>query len=515
MTTASASVFEFHPLVESICLNFTPHDLTCCVVVSSAWNTSFSPFLWRRIRLYNEYNYARFNSPLALAAVARLCSLVQIVETNNPRLLDLFDDSYSFLNLSTLRVSQFGLSAGAFVQLVSRCTNLQTLELLSYFDQQEPIVEQFLAILQSRPRLRKLVVLGGLIPTAMVRRLLLSCGNLEKIDIGLYPHLTELPLPTPKALLDEVQELTGSESPSFKVTDLKISCYMELGEPYCSFLQMCPNVTRFAMPVMNISSKKKEPYPSVLKSTMKKLRHLKLYTTASSMEITAGHIIACTNLESYIDPEYMPSSEPVTTALSRHCNTLTVIELRGFRLFWRPTEAVHTLLCTCPSLQRFSAKGTETYEHMEEVNSYWMTSLWISSNLKALEIDFGSRLVETEEPERGERELEYVPEFLVLQLGRMAKLEEISLRRVVAVGKGPVTDMRTMPTEHYETSRKQVSLMLTTLSTLPELRRVEFQGMQGAMDTERVDNAKQHWKHIKIVRYHEKFNDDHDEFYGH
>ncbi|KAF8935287.1 hypothetical protein BGZ52_013180 [Haplosporangium bisporale] len=308
----------------------------------------------------------------------------------------------------------------------------------------------------------------------MVRRLLLSCGNLEKIDIGLYPHLTELPLPTPKALLDEIQELTGSESPSFKVTDLKISCYMELGEPYCSFLQMCPNVTRFAMPVMNISSKKKEPYPSVLKSTMKKLRHLKLYTTASSMEIAAGHIVACTNLESYIDPEYMPSSEP-----------------------------------------RFSAKGTETYEHMEEVNSYWMTSLWISSNLKALEIDFASRLVETEEPERGERELEYVPEFLVVQLGRMAKLEEISLRRVVAVGQGPVTDMRTMPTENYETSRKQVSLMLTTLSTLPELRRVEFQGMQGAMDTERVENAKQHWKHIKIVRYHEKFDDDHDEFDGH
>lgn len=230
------------------------------------------------------------------------------------------------------------------------------------------------------------------------------------------------------------------------------------------------------------------------------------------MEVAARHIDACTDLESYIDPEYMPSSGPVINSLSKHRNTLTVIELRGDGLFWRPIGAIQTFLCTCPSLQKFSAKGTETYKHMEEDSGHWKTSLWTCSNLKTLEIDFASRLVETREPDKGDRALEYVPEFLVLQLGRMAELEGISLRRVVENGKGPMTDMRTMPTEHYETSRKQVSMMLTTLSTLPELRRVELQGMQGAMETDEVDNAKQHWKHIKIVQYQDELDGHHDEF---
>lgn len=144
MTTASASIFEIHPLVESLCRNFTLHDLTCCIVVSSTWNINFSPFLWRRIRLYSESNYARFNTPLALAAAVRHCGLVQIIETNISRLLDLFDDAYSFHNLSTLRISYFGPSAGAFVQLVGHSTNLQTLELLSYLTNKSPSLNSFL-----------------------------------------------------------------------------------------------------------------------------------------------------------------------------------------------------------------------------------------------------------------------------------------------------------------------------------------------------------------------------------
>lgn len=433
-------------------------------------------------------------------------------------MLDIFADVEPFHNLSTLRISSLGLSASAFVLLFGRSPNLQTLEMLDYFDQPGPIVEQFLAILRNHPRLRKLLVCSlGMSLKAMARRLFLSCGNLDKIELGLYLLTTETPVPTPRALLDEVCELTGSASPSFKVRDLKLSFSMELGEPYLDLLRMCPNVERFAMRVVTCGSGKDDPCPFILKSTMRALRHLTLYTTESSTILAAGLIDVCASLESYSDPEYMPNPQAVISALNRHHNTLTVVELRGRGLVWTPPGAVQAFLCTCPSLSKFSAKDSEIYQGLEQDIGRWSTSLWTCEGLKTLEIDFESRLVDTkisgscsgqgsqldQTGGSGDNASEFVPTFLVFQLGRMKKLEELVLRRVEAESERVITDILAMRKEQYEATRSQVTRMLTTLSTLPELRRVEFLGMEGTVDKDDVDNAKQNWKHIKSILYHD------------
>ncbi|KAG0348383.1 hypothetical protein BG005_011563 [Podila minutissima] len=349
----AASVFDIHPLVEAIARNLSPEELCCCLRVSYAWRTNFSPYLWRRIRLYSEQHYGKFNTPLTLGALARRTNQVQIVETNIPRLLDLLSDTYPLYNLSTLRVGALGCSSSSLVQLLGQSTNLQTLELLGYFGP-GPVVEQFLSTLRSHPRLRELSVTTGsytYTPKAMIWRLLLSCGNLETIFAKTHFDTKEFP-PTSEALMAEVRELTGSETPSFKVKDLTIGPSLYSGDDlFASFLRFCPNVVR----------------------------------------------------------------------------------LNG--------------------------------------------------------IDYSP---------------EFVPEFLVLQLGRLKKLEGLVLRRVTQMGLGVEAKLQALHEELYEMGRQQVTHLFETLSTLPEMRRVELQGMREAMVILEIDKAKQCWNYIEALSYYDE-----------
>lgn len=534
MTTAL--VFDIHPLVESIAHNLTPKDLCCCVLVSYAWYTNFSRFLWRRIRLNSEQHYGKFDTPSALGAFARHVDQVQVVETNIPRLLDLLSDNRPLHSLSTLRVGTIGRSSSALVQLFSRSTNLQTLELLGYFGQPGPIVEQFLLTLRSHPRLREFSVTTGsytYTPMAMIRRLLLSCGNLDTIFAKVHFESKELPSAS-EALLAEVRELTGSESPSFKVRNLTIGPSLYNGDDlFADFLRFCPNVEQIDIPVVFHNTSpgclNKNPYPSILRSTMKGLRHLTVCSRGTVNTSAPELILSCTALQSYYGQGYEENPRYVVGALlNNHHSTLTVVELSGHGFYWTTNGLVHSFLCMCPSLRIFRARGSTKKVNTAQSpmpwpqqvvdTALWSSSLWACEDLISLEVSFRSRLSNTNTPDPQSREgeslelpdgiddfsAEFVPEFLVLQLGRLKKLESLLLRRITQVGEGRAAKLQELPKDHYETSRKQVSRLFAALSTLPELRRVELQGMREAMVQNEIDDARQCLKHIKTLWYYDE-----------
>lgn len=60
---------------------------------------------------------------------------------------------------------------------------------------------------------------------------------------------------------------------------------------------------------------------------------------------------------------------------------------------------------------------------------------------------------------------------------------------------------KALPEDQAATSQKQGSQLLATLSTLLRIRRVEFQGLQEAMNKDEVEKAKQNWKHIIEVKW--------------
>lgn len=530
----AASVFDIHPLVEAIARNLSPEELCCCLRVSYAWRTNFSPYLWRRIRLYSEQHYGKFNTPLTLGALARRTNQVQIVETNIPRLLDLLSDTYPLYNLSTLRVGALGCSSSSLVQLLGQSTNLQTLELLGYFGP-GPVVEQFLSTLRSHPRLRELSVTTGsytYTPKAMIWRLLLSCGNLETIFAKTHFDTKEFP-PTSEALMAEVRELTGSETPSFKVKDLTIGPSLYSGDDlFASFLRFCPNVERLSIPVVYYAAISQvvteDPYPNILRSTMKSLRHLVVCSGGLVTTSATALIHSCPTLESYRghgceeNPQFV-----ISTLLNKHHDTLTVVELSGHGLFWTVTGLVQSFLCMCPHLRTFRARGSiktvSTVQsstpslHYEVDTACWGSSLWTCLNLNILEISFRSRLLDTstrdsqgadglslEQSDGIDYSPEFVPEFLVLQLGRLKKLEGLVLRRVTQMGLGVEAKLQALHEELYEMGRQQVTHLFETLSTLPEMRRVELQGMREAMVILEIDKAKQCWNYIEALSYYDE-----------
>lgn len=505
----TASVFDIHPLVESIARNLSSEELCCCLRVSYAWNTNFSPFLWRRIRLCSEQDYGKFDRPVTLRVLARHANQVQTVETSIPRLLDLLNYTYPVPNLSSLSVRTLGRASSALVQFLGQSTNLQTLELLGYFGP-GPVVEQFLSTLRSHPRLRELSVTTGSFsytPKTMIRRLFLSSGNLETIIANIHVGTEELP-PASEALLAELRELTGSETPSFKVKDLTIGPSLYRGSDlFAGFLRFCPNIERLSIPAVYHEAKSQcvtdteDPYPNILRS-MKRLRHLAVCSGGLVTTSAAALILSCSTLESYRGPGCEENPRYVIgSLLSKHRDTLTVVELNGHGLFWAVTGLVQSFLCMCPHLRTFWAKGSNkavsTVQHpmpclQHEVDtSCWGSSSWTCLNLKTLEMSFRSRLLDTsardiqgavgqslEQPDDIDYSPEFVPEFLVLQLGRLKKLEALVLRRVTQVEEGVVTKLEAPREELYETSQKQVAYLFETVSTLPEMRRAELRACE-------------------------------------
>ncbi|KAF9390892.1 hypothetical protein CPB97_008132 [Podila verticillata] len=528
----SASVFDIHLLVGTISKNLTPRDIRHCTLVCHAWYTRFSPFLWRNIRIFQKLASDRFHYPEAQTALVRFANNVRSVHSFWPR-AEATLAVHAINNLTVLKISSTG-SVPAFVDLFSRSHNLRLLDMTCLL-QDATVVERFLSVLRNHQRLQELRMRLFNTPTPITRRILLSCGNLDKILIKVSMGIDENPKPAHDAIHAEMVELAGSGSPSFKVRDLEINSGIKLGDPLFLLLELCPNIERFTAPssyfwsqiLTDTVTDVVTELASRMRSTMTKLRYLDMGMSDMHGKYTADIIEACTGLVGYVGLHDQREPQIAISALqSHHRNTLTVVDLCASGLVWTAAGVLQSFLCACPHLQSFTAMGpldprkTHPYkgyfvpdeQRQEEGTARSCMSSWASKSLKELKLTFKSRswggLSEAREGhEQGsihskDSQVEYVPESLVEELGCQTKLQELWLGRVTRVPEGAEYTFWDMTKEQLETGREQVSQLLATLSTLPWIRRLEFQGLLEVMDADDdIEDAKKHWKHIIEVKW--------------
>lgn len=528
----SASVFDIHFLVGTISKNLAPRDIRHCTLICHAWYSRFSPFLWRNIRIFQNLASDRFHYPEAQTALVRFANNVRSVHSFWPR-AEATLATHAINNLTILKISSIG-SVPAFVDLFSRSHNLRLLDMTCPL-RDASVVERFLSVLRNHHRLQELRMRLFDTPTPITRRILLSCGNLDKILIKVSMGIDENPKPAHDALLAEMVELAGSESPSFKVRDLEINSGIKLGDPLFLLLGLCPNIERFTAPssyfwsriLTDTVTEVVTELASRMRSTMKKLRYLDMGMSDMHGKYTADIIEACTGLVGYAGLH--DQREPqiaISTLQSHHRDTLTVVDLCASGLIWTAAGVLQSFLCACLHLQSFTAMGPldsrKAYpykgylvpdeQHQEEDTARSCMSSWASKSLRELRLTFKSRcwggLSEAKEGhEQGsihskDSQVEYVPESLIEQLGYQTKLQELWLGRATKVPEGAEYTFWDMSEEQLETGRKQVSQLLATLKMLPWIRRLEFQGLLEAMDADDdMEDAKQNWKHVIEVKW--------------
>ncbi|KAG0039897.1 hypothetical protein BGZ82_006302 [Podila clonocystis] len=81
-------------------------------------------------------------------------------------------------SLTVLKIDTLADPASLFIDLISRSSSLQELEMVHFSDTDPPSV---ITVLKAHPRLQSIKVYEGSTSEAMARRLLLSCGNLDKV----------------------------------------------------------------------------------------------------------------------------------------------------------------------------------------------------------------------------------------------------------------------------------------------------------------------------------------------
>ncbi|KAG0352586.1 hypothetical protein BG005_007999 [Podila minutissima] len=529
MTTAS--VFDIHLLVETISRNLSPHDIRYCTLVCHTWYTRFSPFLWRNIRVLQKLACDRLHYPEAQTALVRYAHNVRSVHSFWPR-AEATLAAHAISNLTVLKISSTG-SVPAFVDLFSHSHSLRMLDMTCLL-QDKAVVERFISVLRSHRQLQELRMRLFNTPSQITRRILLCCGNLDKILIKVSMG-AEGPVPTNGSILAEMAELAGSESPSFKVRDLEINSGIKLGDPLFLLLGLCPNVERFTAPssyywsqiLTDAVSEVVTELALKVRSTMKRLRHLDMGVSDMHGKYAADIIVACSDLTTYVGLHDQREPQIAISALqSMHRDTLTVVDLCASGLVWTASGILQSFLCACPNILSFAAMGpldprkTHPYkgyivpdeQRQQEATERSSSSLWMCKGLKVLKLTFksrcwngGPRELQESEHEQGsvhdlDSQVEYVPESLIEQLGSLAMLQELWLGRAPSLLEGAEYTFWDLTEEQVEASQKQASRLLATLSTLPWIRRLEFQGLREVMDDDEIEDAKQFWRHVVEVK---------------
>lgn len=129
MTTTS--VFDIHLLLESIYRRLSPRDLRQCVLVSHTWNSTFSPFLWRIVRLHDISFCERFQEEETQAALARYSDNIQLLRVDTPDMLGAFS-IHTMHHLTILKIDSLENPSSLFIDLIRQSSSLQDLE-TAYF----------------------------------------------------------------------------------------------------------------------------------------------------------------------------------------------------------------------------------------------------------------------------------------------------------------------------------------------------------------------------------------------
>ncbi|KAG0356197.1 hypothetical protein BG005_004890 [Podila minutissima] len=307
-----------------------------------------------------------------------------------------------------------------------------------------------------------------------------------------------------------------------------LSRSVELDRPYLGFLSRCLNLEHFATAACELTHEAVLALAAVL-SKLPNLRSLDLSPSVWNGELAHELVDACpTGLTSYRGTRRQRDVIRVVRALQARRAVLTVVHLDWSGLVWTAASVLQTFLCMCPRLQTFSAMGSlnrfraclrreemGVQRTVEETSGerFCVSSWACEKTLKCLHIIFKSRLWDTEtgecvdeeemwirlpsleegEPSGHDREFEFIPEALVLQLGRLHQLEKLWLgRTTVPVGAG--FRFADMTDEQNGTSRAQMSKMLQALSTLRGLRSAQLCGLKNHTDMDEFEIVRQQWK---------------------
>ncbi|KAF9014464.1 hypothetical protein BGZ52_006624, partial [Haplosporangium bisporale] len=414
----------------------------------------------------------RFHYPEAQTALVRFANNVRSVRSFWPR-AEATLARHAINNLTILKISSTG-SVPAFVDLFSHSHNLRLLDMTCLL-QDATVVERFLSVLRNHRRLQELRMRLFNTPMPITRRILLSCGNLYKILIKVSMGIDENPKPAHDAIHAELVELAGSGSPSFKVRDLEINSGIQLGDPLFLLLGLCPNIERFTAPSSYFWSQTLTDtvtdvvaeLASRMRSTMTKLRHL-------DMGMSDMH----------------ESTRAILSRLAQDSSAMLVFMTRGSR---KSPSAPYRAITETPSLLSICVPAVSSGQQQEysspfsaparicKVSRPWDPSTHVKlTHTKSTLCQMNSAKKKGSIHSK-DSQVEYIPESLIEELGCQTKLQELWLGRVTRVPEGAEYTFWDMTKEQLETGREQVSQLLATLSTLPWIRRLEFQGLLEAM----------------------------------
>ncbi|KAF9337199.1 hypothetical protein BG006_005920 [Podila minutissima] len=359
--------------------------------------------------------------PWLAIALARNAQHIHTIDTFFPETLIALKPC-TLDRLTTLRIDSFQGTEALLVDIPRRSHHLQKLR-TPYFCEPSTSVDQFLAALRSHPSLQTFRTYQMYrVPHTMVRQLLSSLRRLK---------------------------LTGS---------------VELDRQYLGFLNRCLDLEHFATAACELTHEAVLALAAVL-STLPNLRSLDLSPSIWNGKLAHELVDACpAGLTSYRGPRRQRDAIRVVRALQARREVLTVVHLDWSGLVWTAESVLQTFLCMCPRLQTFSAmgsldrfraclrgKGVQRTAEETSGERFCVSSWACEKTLKYLQIIFKSRLWDTETGEcvdeeemwipsleedklsGHDREFEFIPEALILQLGQLHQLEKLWLGRTTIV----------------------------------------------------------------------------------
>ncbi|KAG0033026.1 hypothetical protein BGZ81_009583 [Podila clonocystis] len=496
----TTTVFDIHFLQDAICHDLTTRDIRRCMLVCRSWRTNFEQYLWRSITVRKRLTFNKIMSPRVKKKLAENARSIQSINSIFAEIWPLFLN-IPLNNLTVLRSPSLANRhsnltnnqkyAPYIIDLIIASPNLQILE-TSFLGHPETESKRFMTAIRNHIGLRELsVVAATSVYCLTIRRLLFSCGNLEKVHIEAYVYGYRQ-AETKEQDRRELLAITGSQTPTFKLKELSFKCQEYYNFKYCLIptLYLCPQLERFAAPRLHYLTGYSD-IAEILSLTTKRLQHLDM----SAVQTLGSHAVlfinACVGLRTYRGAFHHTGRQEVYEALLEHCKTLEVLDLQGTGAESISSAMIQKLLLHCPKLEQLLAMRPlkkvepEAWTHRDPVLKESNLSVgsdaalgWACHRLRVLKVRFQG----------------LVPEQLVTELGRLTQLEDLRL--------GWVRHKDEELTEsEIKVHQTNVSKLLDVLSKLDKLQCLELRGLKAFIDKETLKKARLQWKHCEWVQY--------------
>lgn len=515
----SLIVFDIHFLQDAICHDLSTRDIRRCTLVCRSWHTNFEPYLWRFITVRKRLTFNKIKSDFVQSKLAQNASSIQSIDSIFADIWPLFQN-VPINNLTVLkspslstRLSNLNNNqkyAPQIIDLIIASPYLQVLE-TSFLGHSDEDSWRLMMAIRNHINLRELsVVTANSVYCKTIRRLLFSCYNLEKVHIQAYVYGYRQ-AETPERDMTDLQAITGSRTPSFRIKELSFKCQEYYNFNYCLIptLRLCPRLERFAAPRLHYLTGYSE-VADVLSSTAKRLQYLDM----SAIETLGSHAVlfinACVGLRSYRGAFHHTGVRDVYEALLQHCKTLETLDLVGTGPDTAASAMMQSVLSQCPNLEQFLAMGplkriglSEAFINgdpvLEEIDMVGPDASlsWVCDQLRVLKLQFRARVVQVPGGVDGSN-MTVIPDQLVAELSQLTQLEDLRLGWARHKDEKPIEELTA---SEIEAGQKSVSKLLDVLSKLAGLKRLELRGLKAFIDKEVLKKARRQWKHCEWVQY--------------